>query len=48
MVLPDTFIDHDKPERMYEQAGLGAAGIVATVLSALGRPVQANEAGERA
>ncbi|MEO8650762.1 MAG: 1-deoxy-D-xylulose-5-phosphate synthase [Hyphomicrobiaceae bacterium] len=44
MVLPDTFIDHDKPEKMYERAGLGAAGIVATALSALGRPVEANEA----
>ncbi len=48
MALPDTFIEHDKPERMYEQAGLGAAGIVATVLGALGRHLQANEAGERA
>ena len=45
MVLPDTFIDHDKPEKMYERAGLSAAGIVATALSALGRPVEANEAG---
>jgi 1-deoxy-D-xylulose-5-phosphate synthase len=45
MVLPDTFIDHDKPEKMYERAGLGAAGIVATALGALGRPVEANEAG---
>jgi 1-deoxy-D-xylulose-5-phosphate synthase len=44
MVLPDTFIDHDKPEKMYERAGLSAAGIVATALSALGRPVEANEA----
>jgi len=26
--LPDVFIDHDKPERMYESAGLDAAGIV--------------------
>jgi 1-deoxy-D-xylulose-5-phosphate synthase len=43
MVLPDMFIDHDKPERMYEKAGLHAAGIVATVLGALGRQVQANE-----
>jgi len=43
MVLPDTFIDHDKPEKMYEKAGLHAAGIVATVLGALGRQVQANE-----
>ena len=24
MVLPDIFIDHDKPEKMYEQAGLNA------------------------
>jgi 1-deoxy-D-xylulose-5-phosphate synthase len=44
MVLPDTFIDQDKPEKMYERAGLSAAGIVATALSALGRPVEANEA----
>ncbi|MCL4766049.1 MAG: 1-deoxy-D-xylulose-5-phosphate synthase [Hyphomicrobiaceae bacterium] len=38
MVLPDVFIDHDKPERMYGLAGLGAAGIVDTVLGALGKP----------
>jgi 1-deoxy-D-xylulose-5-phosphate synthase len=37
MVLPDAFIDHDKPEKMYELAGLNAPGIVATVLSTLGR-----------
>jgi len=37
MVLPDVFIDHDKPEKMYELAGLDASGIVATVLSTLGR-----------
>ena len=48
LTLPDVFIDQDKPERMYEQAGLSATGIVATVLSALGREVTANEAGERA
>ena len=36
MVLPDVFIDHDKPEKMYETAGLDAAGIVAVVRSALG------------
>jgi len=35
-VLPDTFIDHGKPEQMYEQAGLNASGIVATVLGAIG------------
>jgi 1-deoxy-D-xylulose-5-phosphate synthase len=45
MVLPDEFIDHDKPEKMYERAGLSAAGIVATALGALGRRVEANEAG---
>jgi 1-deoxy-D-xylulose-5-phosphate synthase len=48
MVLPDLFIDHDKPEKMYERAGLNAAGIVATVLAALGRTVSANEIAERA
>ena len=37
MVLPDTFQDHDKPERMYARAGLDAKGIVAKVLEALGR-----------
>jgi 1-deoxy-D-xylulose-5-phosphate synthase len=39
LVLPDTFIAQDKPERMYELAGLSADGIVATVLGALGREV---------
>ena len=33
--LPDRFIDQDKPEQMYAQAGLDAAGIVNTVFSAL-------------
>ncbi len=37
MVLPDLFLDHDKPERMYARAGLDAAGIVARVFEALGR-----------
>jgi 1-deoxy-D-xylulose-5-phosphate synthase len=36
LVLPDRFIDHDKPERMYEAAGLSASGIVETVFQALG------------
>ncbi len=44
MVLPDIFIDHDKPEKMYDKAGLNAPGIVATVLAALGREALANEA----
>jgi 1-deoxy-D-xylulose-5-phosphate synthase len=38
LVLPDTFIDHDKPEVMYKIAGLDAEGIVAGVMTALGRP----------
>jgi 1-deoxy-D-xylulose-5-phosphate synthase len=37
MVLPDVFMDHDKPEKMYAQAGLDAKGIVAKVLETLGR-----------
>ena len=41
MVLPDRFIDQDKPEKMYDQAGLNAAQIVATVLAALGRELAA-------
>ena len=36
MVLPDTFIDHDKPEKMYAQAGLDAKGIVSKVQEVLG------------
>lgn len=43
LTLPDAFIDHDKPERMYERAGLGAAGIVECVLAALGKPIAAND-----
>jgi len=37
LILPDRFLDHDTPERMYEIAGLDAKGIVAAGLSALGR-----------
>jgi 1-deoxy-D-xylulose-5-phosphate synthase len=48
MVLPDAFIDHDKPEKMYERAGLDAAGIVATVLATLGRESSPAALAERA
>jgi len=49
MVLPDVFIDQDKPAAMYEQAGLDADGIVKTVFAALGRgQAPAAETGERA
>jgi 1-deoxy-D-xylulose-5-phosphate synthase len=41
MTLPDIFIDHEKPEVQYEQAGLTASEIVATVLCALGREEEA-------
>jgi 1-deoxy-D-xylulose-5-phosphate synthase len=37
MVLPDIFIDHDKPDAMYARAGLDAQGIVSMVFAALGR-----------
>ena len=33
--LPDIFQDHDSPDKQYADAGLDAAGIVGTVLSAL-------------
>jgi 1-deoxy-D-xylulose-5-phosphate synthase len=36
MVLPDDYLDHDKPERMYAKAGLDAAGIVTKAFEALG------------
>ena len=40
MVLPDIFIDHDAPAKMYEQAGLDAKGIVAKVFEALGKDMK--------
>jgi 1-deoxy-D-xylulose-5-phosphate synthase len=44
MVLPDVFIDHDAPQKMYDTAGLNAAGIVAAALGALGKDALATEA----
>jgi 1-deoxy-D-xylulose-5-phosphate synthase len=41
MVLPDVFIDHDKPDRMYARAGLDTKAIVAKVLETLGRQAEA-------
>jgi len=41
MTLPDVFIDQDKPDAMYEAAGLNASGIVQTALEALGRHADA-------
>jgi 1-deoxy-D-xylulose-5-phosphate synthase len=37
LTLPDVFLDHDTPEKMYARAGLDADGIVRTALRALGR-----------
>ena len=37
LTLPDRFIDHDKPEIQVAQAGLDRAGILGTVLEALGQ-----------
>jgi 1-deoxy-D-xylulose-5-phosphate synthase len=43
MTLPDLFQEHDKPEKMYADAGLDAAAIKAKVLSALGRDEETAE-----
>ena len=36
MTLPDRFIDHDKPDLMYDEAGLNAPQIVEMALDAMG------------
>ena len=36
MAMPDLFIDQDKPEKMYDLAGLNAAQIAETAVAALG------------
>jgi 1-deoxy-D-xylulose-5-phosphate synthase len=41
LCLADEYTDHAKPERMYEKAGLDAAGIVRTVFAALGDQLKA-------
>jgi 1-deoxy-D-xylulose-5-phosphate synthase len=40
LTLPDYFIDHDSPQRQYDEAGLNAPHIVATIMQALGREAQ--------
>ncbi len=40
LCLPDTFIDHDTPQRQYDEAGLNAPHIVSTIMHALGREAQ--------
>ncbi|MBX3532485.1 MAG: 1-deoxy-D-xylulose-5-phosphate synthase [Rhizobiaceae bacterium] len=44
LVLPDAFIEHAKPEKMYADAGLDSAGIVRAVFAALGSGVRAARA----
>ncbi|XP_073143409.1 1-deoxy-D-xylulose-5-phosphate synthase 2, chloroplastic-like [Henckelia pumila] len=41
MVLPDRYIDHGAPQDQIEEAGLSSKHICGTVLSLLGRPVEA-------
>jgi 1-deoxy-D-xylulose-5-phosphate synthase len=41
LVLPDRFLDQDRPEAMYAAAGLDAHGIVAKVFEALRRDLPA-------
>lgn len=38
LTLPDRFLDHDLPKVQYDEAGLNATNIVASVLAALGQP----------
>ena len=40
LCLPDTFIDHDTPQRQYDEARLNAPHIVSTIMHALGREAQ--------
>lgn len=40
MVLPDTYIDHDSPQKQYAEAGLTAKHIADTALQALGSSAQ--------
>ncbi|MER2252827.1 hypothetical protein ABS772_23180, partial [Methylorubrum podarium] len=35
LTLPDVYQDHDKPEKMYAEAGLDAEGILKAVRAAL-------------
>ncbi len=41
LILPDTFVEQAKPEKMYAEAGLDATGIVHTVFAALGSEAHA-------
>ena len=43
LVLPDRFIDHGKPDKMYASAGLDARGIVGKVLQVLDMETKSRE-----
>ena len=45
LVLPDLFMDQDKPDRMYAKAGLDAAGIIAQVCRRLESPLRGTSGG---
>jgi 1-deoxy-D-xylulose-5-phosphate synthase len=44
MVLPDVYLDQDKPEKMYAKAGLDSGSIVVKVFEALGREAKPRKA----
>lgn len=46
MTLPDAFIQHDSPEKMYELAGLNAANIVDTIRHVFNRQLAQDDAAE--
>ncbi|HEY8565658.1 MAG TPA: 1-deoxy-D-xylulose-5-phosphate synthase, partial [Beijerinckiaceae bacterium] len=41
LTLPDRYLDQDTPTRLYAQAGLDAAAVVASVFAALGQDAYA-------
>ena len=43
MILPDIFIDHDKPVKQYELAGLQRQDITALALGVLGVEVEIDD-----
>ena len=45
MVMPDVFVDHEKPENMVANAGLDKVGIVKKVFEALGKETSAEDNG---
>lgn len=48
LTLPDRFIDHAAPAAMYEEAGLNAQGIVASIREMLGITKSAGSEPKRA